>query len=346
VALYADVEGDMTKWLRLGVAGRYEHYSDFGNTLDGKLTVRVEADAKFVLRGAVSTGFRAPSLGQSFFSSTATNFLNVPGQGLVPFESLTLPVSSPAARALGAQDLKPENSLHASGGFVLSPTPESDLTLDYYYIEITDRIVLSGNFTGARITALLQPFGANSARFFTNAVDTHTNGVDITANYRFDLGTAGKLALQAGYNNTKTKIVAQRPTPQQLAGFEQVLFDRIERRRIECGQPHDSARVSGDWRKGRFGANARAARYGSYCSFSLGTAGNPDQTFRPEWLVDLEASYRVERFTLALGAQNVFNQLPDRNVALNSFNGIQTFPSHAPFGMNGRFVYARLSVKF
>ncbi len=346
VAAYADLEGDPASWLRVGLAGRFENFSDFGETFDVKLSLRVEPDPKFVLRGAVSTGFRAPSLGQSFFSSTATNFLNVPGQGLVPFESLTLPVNSPAARVLGAQDLKPENSVHYSGGFVLSPTGDFDVTLDYYHIEIDDRVVLSGNFTGARITTLLAPFGANSARFFTNAIDTRTNGADVTANWRLDLGAAGALRLQAGYNNTKTKIAGTVATPAQLAGFEQVLFDRIERRRIECGQPHDSARLSGDWKRGRLGVNARVARYGSYCSFSLGTAANPDQTFRPEYLTDLELSYKVARWGLALGAQNLFNQLPDRNVTLNSFNGIQTFPSHAPAGMNGRFVYAKLNVQF
>ncbi len=345
-ALYADLEGDAARWLRLGLAGRFEHFSDFGDTVDVKLSLRIEADPKFVLRGAVSTGFRAPSLGQSFFSSTATNFLNVPGQGLVPFESLTLPVNSAAARVLGAQDLKPENSVHYSGGFVLSPSPTFDLTLDYYHIEIDERVVLSGNFTGARVTALLAPFGANSARFFTNAIDTRTNGADVTANWRLDLGSAGTLRVQAGYNNTKTKIAGSIATPAQLAGFEQVLFDRIERRRIECGQPHDSARLSGDWKKGRLGVNARMARYGSYCSFSLGNAANPDQTFRPEYLTDLELSYKLARWGLALGAQNVFNQLPDRNVTLNSFNGIQTFPSHAPTGMNGRFLYAKLSLQF
>jgi len=101
VAGYVDVEGDVIKWLRLGLAGRAEHYDDFGGTLDSKLTVRVQPDPRFVIRGSISTGFRAPSLGQSFFSSTATNFVNL-GQGLVPVESLTLPVGSAPAQVLGA----------------------------------------------------------------------------------------------------------------------------------------------------------------------------------------------------------------------------------------------------
>ena len=344
VAGYVDLEGDVLEWLRIGAAARTEHYSDFGNTLDGKLTVRVQPDRRFVVRGSLSTGFRAPSLGQSFFSSTATNFLSVPGQGLVPFESLTLPVSSPAAQVLGAQELKPENSTHASAGVAITPLPNLDITVDYYRINIDDRIVLSGNFTGPRITDLLAPFGANSARFFTNAIDTRTNGVDITASYRVALADAGEVRLNGGYNNTKTEIVGSIATPPQLSGFENVLFDRIEQRRLECAQPHDSLRAGADWRRSQWGANVNFARYGEFCSFTA----NPtdDQVFEPKWLTDVEVSYRVSNnFTLAAGGQNLFNVFPDRNITINSFNGIQTFPSHSPFGMNGRTIYGRLVFK-
>ena len=344
VAGYVDVEGDMLDWLRIGLAARTEHYSDFGNTVDGKVTVRVQPDRRVVARGSFSTGFRAPSLGQSFFSSTATNFINVPGQGLVPFESLTLPVSSAAAKLLGAEELKPEDSTHFGAGLALTPTPGFDITVDYYRVAIDDRIVLSGNFTGTLITELLAPFGANSARFFTNAIDTRTNGVDVTASYRIALNTAGDLRLHTSYNNTRTKIVGSVATPAQLAGFEQVLFDRIERRRIECGQPRDSFRLGGDWRKQRWGAFLNLARYGDFCSFTALDVN--DQTFEPKWLTDAEVSYRVgENLTFAAGAQNLFNVFPDRNITVNSFFGIQTFPSHSPFGMNGRAIYGRFVFK-
>lgn len=341
VAGYVDVEGDLLEWLRLGLAAHTERFSDFGNTVDGKLTVRVQPDRRFVLRGALSTGFRAPSLGQSFFSSTATNFINVAGQGLVPFESLTLPVSSPAAQALGAERLKPENSTHASGGVVVTPTPGLDVTVDYYHIAIDDRIVLSGNFTGPRITALRSPFGANSARFFTNAIDTRTDGVEATVSYRVALAGTGNLRMHASYNNTSTDIVGTVATPPQLRGFDLVLFDRIERRRIECGQPHDSLRAGADWRRSRWGAAANLARYGEFCSFTANPAD--DQTFTPKWLTDAEVSFRAgEQLTIAAGGHNLFNVFADRNSRVNSFNGIQTFPSHSPFGMNGRTLYGRL----
>jgi iron complex outermembrane recepter protein len=344
VAGYIDVEGDVITWLRLGGAGRVERYSDFGSTVDGKLTVRVQPDRRFVIRGAVSSGFRAPSLAQSFFSSTATNFLNL-GNGLVPVESLTLPVASEPAQVLGAVPLKPEQSFNLSGGVVIAPLDTFDITIDAYRIAIDDRVVLSGNFTAPRIAELLAPFGANSARFFTNAIDTRTKGVDVTVNYRLKLDTAGDVTLRAGYNNTRTKVVGTVATPPQLAGFEAVLFDRIERRRLECGQPKDGARVGGDWILNKIGVNVTVARYGDVCSFET-LAPADDQVFEAKWLTDLEASYRLARYTLAIGAQNVFNVFPDRNTTVNSFNGIQTFPGQSPFGMNGRTLYGRIAYSF
>jgi iron complex outermembrane receptor protein len=342
-AAYLDVEGNVIGWLRLGGAGRVEHYSDFGSTLDGKLTARLQPSPRFVARGSVSTGFRAPSLGQSFFSSTATNFLNL-GQGLVPVESLTLPVNSAAAQVLGAVPLQPENSLNTSAGIVITPLSTLAVTVDFYRIAIDDRIVLSGNFTAPPIAALLAPFGANSARFFTNAINTRTNGVDVTASYVLTLPTASDVRLRAGYNNTRTDVVGSIATPPQLAAFASVLFDRIEQRRIECSQPKDSLRLGGDWRSNRFGVNLNVSRYGEFCSPTLRPAD--DQEYGAKWLTDVEASYRAAGYTLAVGAQNLFDVFPDRNTTVNSFNGIQTFPRESPFGMNGRALYVRIGRVF
>ena len=341
-AAYLDAEGDLRRWLRLGAAARTERYSDFGSTLDGKLTMRLQPVPVFAIRGSISTGFRAPSLGQSFFSSTATNFLNL-GQGLVPVESLTLPVASAAAQVLGAVALKPEQSRSVTGGVVITPVPSLNVAVDYYQIVIDDRIVLSGNFTAAPIATLLAPFGANSARFFTNAIDTRTNGVDITSGYRIRLN-AGELFLRGGYNHSETEIVGAVTTPPQLAAYSSVLFDRLERRRIECGQPQDSVRFGGNWTIGAVGVDVNESRYGAFCSFTLNPAD--DQEYSAKWLTDVEGSYRTSRYRLAIGASNLFGAFPDRNSTVNSFNGIQTFPSHSPFGMNGRTVYARIGRTF
>jgi iron complex outermembrane receptor protein len=162
VAVFADVEGDVHTQVRLGLAGRFEHYTDFGNTLDGKLTARYAPSRRVVVRGALSTGFRAPSLVQSHFSSVATNFISVGGQ-VVPVEVGTFAVSSPVARALGATDLEPEQSVHLSGGLVVTPVDGLDLAADFYRIAIDGRVVFSGNFTGPRIEALVRPRGPTAA---------------------------------------------------------------------------------------------------------------------------------------------------------------------------------------
>jgi iron complex outermembrane recepter protein len=343
-AAYLDFEADVTSRLRVGVAGRFEDYDDFGNTADGKLTVRFAAHPRFVLRAATSTGFRAPSLVQSHFSSTSTVFANL-GQGLVPLEVGTFPVDSPQARALGASDLRPEESFHYSGGFAWNPLDSLEFTADYYSIDIDDRIVLSGNFTGPRIVELLRPFGASSARFFTNAIDTETTGYDLNANYRLDLRRiGGSLQLSAGYNHSETEIVRIAPTPAQLAGLENVLFDRAERSRIECAQPQDNLRLGADWRRQPFGANLRLNRYGEYC-FPQVVAAN-EQTFDAAWLTDLEASYTfLDHFTFSVGVLNLFDVYPETQFPQNSLGGILRYSQVTPYGINGRSIYGRIVIK-
>ncbi|HEX7184051.1 MAG TPA: TonB-dependent receptor [Thermoanaerobaculia bacterium] len=341
-AAYVDLEGDVLEKLRMGIAGRFEDFEDFGSTSDYKLTLRFQPVEALVLRGAVSTGFRAPSLGQAFFATTSTNFLAVGGV-LVPFEVGTFPVGSPVARALGARDLEPEESEHRSLGLVWSPTSRFEAGADFYQIDIEDRIVLSGNFTGAQVAALLAPFNVTGARFFTNAIDTRTEGYDVRASYALALRSAGNLRLSAGYNSTENEVVRVAQTPPQLTGLQEVLFDAIERRRVECGQPKDNLRLAGDWDRGKLFATLRESRYGEYCLVDRQVVS---QDFEAEWLTDFEIGYNFPRFTFAVGAQNLFDTFPDRNLPENSNLGIFTYPSHSPFGMNGRFVYSRVSFKF
>ncbi len=335
---YVDVEGDFVPRVRLGFAGRYEHYSDFGNTTNGKVTARIEAHQRLVFRGALSTGFRAPSLGQEYFSTVSTNFTLVNGV-FVPLEVGTYPVSSPQARVLGATDLKPEKSRNYSGGIVLNPVDPLDVTADFYRIDIDDRVILTDNFSGARIAALLAPFAANSARFFSNAVDTSTKGVDLIANFTRTFETANVLRLQAAYNHTTTSIERISPTPPQLEGFENILFGEQSRRLYTCGQPKDNLRLTQDWRRGRVGLVVREGRYGTFCSIEAA-----DQTFAAKWLTDAELAYRFGKQTLAFGVENMFNVFPDPNIQVTTNRGTRTFPRNAPFGFNGRYLYGRLSV--
>jgi iron complex outermembrane receptor protein len=345
VAAYVDLEGDVTGMLRVGAAGRWEHFDDFGNTGDGKLTARLQPHARFVVRGAVSTGFRAPSLGQIHFSTVSTNFTLIGGQ-FVPVEAGTFPVGSPEARTLGATDLTPEESLHYSTGVVVNPIDPLEITVDYYRVTIDDRIVLSDNFTGARIADLLRPFGANGARYFTNAIDTETQGVDVIANHAATLRDNSTLRLQAAFNATDTDLTRISPTPPQLAGFENTLFSRIppndiEFRRFTCAQPETNVRLTADWQKGVFGTVVRGARFGSYCSVEA-----VDQIYSAEWVVDLEFTYRIRSALLGVGIQNIGNAIPDQNLVAVSNRGGRTFPRNAPFGFNGRYLYGRIGYTF
>jgi iron complex outermembrane receptor protein len=345
VGAYIDTEGDFTKMLRLGFAGRFEHYTDFGNTADGKVSVRFQPDKRFLVRGAASSGFRAPSLGQSYFSTVSTNFILLNG-AFQPVEVGTFPVASPQARVLGATDLTPEHSRHFSGGVVLNPTPAFEITMDVYRIGIKDRIVLSDNFTGGRLTTLLAPLGASGARFFTNAIDTRTTGVDLTAGYKFDMASLGMLNVSSAYNYNKTTLVRVLPTPAQLVGFENTWFSSlppndIERRRFTCAQPRDSFRLVGEFARGRFGANVHENLYGKYCSLEA-----VDQTYSANWVTDVDTYLRAGPTTLTFGVQNAFNKFPNKMIPAVAFNNIRTFPRNSPYGFNGRFLYGRLSYQF
>ena len=308
VAGYVDVEGDVLTLAaarRRGTDGALQRLREHGRR---QAHGARRADRRFVVRGSLSTGFRAPSLGQSFFSSTATNFLNL-GQGLVPVESLTLPVSSAAAQALGAQPLKPEQSLHTSAGVVIAPAVRAG----------HHRRLLPHRHRRPHrpVGQLHRAADCGAARAVRRQQRALLHERDRHADQRrrrdgeLSAGAAGGRRRCGCAPATTTRArgsSAPIATPPQLAAFESVLFDRIEQRRIECGQPKDSLRLGGDWRRNRFGVNLDVARYGEFCSFTLNPAD--DQTYPAKWLTDVEASYRTAGYTLAVGAQNLFNVLP------------------------------------
>jgi len=187
---YVELDTELVTGLTATAAGRFEHYSDFGETLTGKLAMRYEFSPGFALRGSVSNGFRAPSLHQQFFTTTSTNFING-----VPVDVLTAQVSSPVATALGSKPLAPEKSFNLSVGFTAQPVQGLTLTVDYYNIKINDRIVLTENLgasTSATDTAIrnylvTQGLAATAARFFINGLDTRTQGVDAVLNWRLPI---------------------------------------------------------------------------------------------------------------------------------------------------------------
>ncbi len=342
IAAYVDVESDITdRWLLSGAA-RAENYSDFGSTTTGKLATRLKVAKGFNLRGAVSTGFRAPSLHQSFFSSTATNFING-----VPFEVRTFPVDDPIARVLGAKDLKPEKSTNLSAGFAAEPTKNLSFTVDYYQITITDRIVFSENFTGAQVNALLVSkglTGVSGGRYFTNAIDTKTHGIDIVGNYGIDLGNAGALRVTGGYNGTTNEVTRVTPTPPELSTQSEALFGRVERGRIEVGQPKNNIVTSLDWSRKSWSALLRGQRFGEVISRGTAANGSLDNTYKPTWITDVSLTWQTPwKLKWTAGADNVLDKYPTQNIAGTDNSGIFPYGGITPFGYNGRFIYTRFT---
>lgn len=204
IGLYADVEWAPNDQTLLTAALRYEDYSDFGDTVTGKITGRYDFTDQVAIRGTVSTGFRAPSLQQQFFTASSTNFING-----VPFEIGTFPAASSAAIALGAQPLDAEEATSFSAGLVFTPTSDFFVTIDAYSIDIEDQIFLSENLGGDDVDAVLAAAGVTGIsrlRFFQNGIETETRGVDVVASYDFDLGNIGELGLQGAFNYSDVEV--------------------------------------------------------------------------------------------------------------------------------------------
>ena len=342
-SLYADAEGSFTDKLSYGAAVRYEHYSDFGSTTSGKLSGRYAFTDTFALRATASNGFRAPSLAQQFFQSTSTNFITVNGVN-TPFDVRTFAVNNPVAIALGAEPLKPEKSLNYSVGFVAQPLDGLSLSLDAYQIKVNDRIILSENLIGTAVTNFLATRGypgVTGGRYFTNAVDTRTRGVDLVGSYKLELGP-GELELTGSYNHNKTTITSIAPNPVALTqgGLNLLRIGHGEQGRITCGSPKDKFALGGNYKVSNWSFGATATRYGSFCSWQTNSAS--DQTFNPQWTLDISATYHLgERLDFTLGADNVTNSYPDEVLYANSTNGQYVYSTASPAGFNGAYVYGK-----
>jgi iron complex outermembrane receptor protein len=347
VAGYIDVELTPTERLLIGLAGRAERYSDFGNTTDAKVALRYELTRGLAVRGAMQTGFRAPSLGQSYFSAVSTNFINVGGVS-TPFEIRTFAVGSLGGQLLGAVALRPEESENVSAGVTFNPVPFFSLTADWYRVNIDDRIVLSGNFIDSTVANLLEDngiVGVSGARYFTNAVDTRTTGLDIVASFAVDLDTKGLLRFTGGFNENRTKVLHVDPTPPQLAAVASALFDRVERARLEEGQPRRRLSLTSTYDVNRLGVMLHTSRYGKIVS----RAPNPaqDQVFQAKWITDMSVSYKLtSQLSLALSGTNIFDVYPDTNITANQTRGIYLYSGLTPFGFNGAFWSVRASYQY
>ena len=342
-AAFTDLEANLTPEFLASIAVRGEHYTDFGNSLAGKFAGRYDFNKQFALRGSVQNGFRAPSPQQQNFTSTSTNFIDG-----VPFEITTFKPTDPVAVALGAKPLKAEKSVNFSLGGVLRMNTAS-LTVDAYQINVKDRIVLSENLTSAAVRNYIvsQGFaGVGGGRFFINGVETKTKGVDVVFNVPYNAGNVGKFDFTVAANVTKTEVTKV-PTTTQLAALSPspVLFDRVNVLTLEKGQPKNKISASSTWNQGPMGATLRATRYGEV--LSPGTTAALDFVMHPRTTVDLEGRYALTtKLSLALGAENLFDQYPETLPPALNTTGNAPFSNYAPFGRAGRYVYARATYAF
>ncbi|MSQ92008.1 MAG: TonB-dependent receptor [Gammaproteobacteria bacterium] len=345
---YVDFESDITDKFQLGLAGRFEDYSDFGNSVNGKLSARYEFSPVFAVRGTVGTGFRAPSLTQSFFRGSTTSFGDL-GQ---LEQVLNLPTDDPIAQLLGAQDLKAEKSVSYNLGFVVRTDAGFRLTFDYYRVNIDNRITLSERIGGDEVTDFIDDSlgipDVQSVRFFTNAVDTETKGFDIVAEYGFDLSNSS-LTFSAAYNKSETDVIHVDPNPAVLDSLDvgTVLFGAEEQNTLETAAPDDKLILTGHWSSERWSILGRATRWGEAKRvFSFYEPG-PEQVYGSEWGVDLDVEYQVTKgLKVALGGNNIFDEYPDLSSSDINYFGNLPYDVLQPISFNGAFYYLRGTYSF
>jgi len=366
-SLYLDLATNPVEALKVDVAGRYENYSDFGDRFIYKATGRYDFSDAFALRGTVSTGFRAPTLAESYYSATNVS----PTAAFVQ-----LPANSAAAKLIGFQNLKPEKSTNYSLGTVIRPLPALTITLDAYQVKIRDRILGTGSIFGSggavNFGIVRQAIIANGnvldptvsqtgINIFTNGADTRTRGVDLVVSYNSDFGDAGKAlwTIAGNYNETKLQRLIAAPATLTNPANGQIipLFNLGAQSNIETASPRVKVITSVLYSIDKFSATLRGTVYGK-SSAQLSPDGGTfyNQTIGTAFIGDVELNYDISpSLGLALGANNVFNKKPPtiplvpgttNQTLVNGGNVLDAPLTFSPYGINGGYYYARINVSF
>jgi iron complex outermembrane receptor protein len=370
---YVDLELDITKsWLFTG-AGRYENYSDFGSTFNYKFSSRYAFGAPFSIRASYSTGFRAPSMQQRFYAKTNTLFISQ-GGSLVPVQAGTFTNDSQLAGLLGIPKLQEEKSKNYSVGFTAKPFSGFEVTVDAYQIDIKNRIIYTNNFNGSTSTAIkaiLDNAGAQTAAFFTNAIDTRAKGLEAVFSYskkfmnKQSLRTT--LAMTFIDNEVKKdgngKPIIKASNILLNGGQIGNYFNREDQSRVEVANPKNKISLTFNYKIGKFGALLRFVNFGkvTYIDPSInpdstqkfpvnvftGQKETLDQTFSVKTVTDLSLSYEVTKsLTATVGANNLFDVYPD----IQSHSGNQGLGRFlfsrrvGQQGSNGGYYFARLKL--
>ncbi len=367
-AIYADLAATPVEAWVVDAAVRYEHFSDFGETTVAKLTSRYDFNDMIAVRGTISTGFRAPTLAEAYYSATNVS----PTSAFVQ-----LAPNSSAARLLGIDKLKPEESTNYSFGIVAHPIPKMTATLDVYQIELKDRIFGSSSLFGTRggvsaSPAVLAAIIANGnvldstvtstgINIFSNGIDTKSKGVDLVVSYPTDLGDYGRIdwSLAANFGSTKVTKVKKPPTslttPSVPFPTGQTMFSQDAKSLLETASPKYKVGLTALYTFNALTISLTETMFGKAEAFSdPGTGPLQLVTVKPSAITDLEVSYKLPGdVTVALGANNLFNKYPDKlsatyQAACIAGGGgcVTQYPGFSPYGINGGYYYGRLTWAF
>ena len=364
---YVDFSVDPIVGLQTDLAARYEHYSDFGSTEVGKFTARYDFNPALAVRGTVSSGFRAPTLAEEFYSGTNVSPTSADVQ---------LPPNSSAAQLAGFGKLKPEQSNNYSLGFVAHPAPRLQITGDVYEISLRNRIVVSGFILGSYGPATVSQgvLNAITARgvtldsglsyagisIFTNGANTRTEGAELTANYSSDFEEYGHVDWTAAFNYNSTKATKLNPLPAAVTNvaFNQTqLLNPNSLSALTTATPKEKLILSAQWSLGPWSANLRETVYGDASEWvSLDGSGTGtgafDEKIGVTGITDIDVAYKVTKaLKVDIGANNIFDVKPPKTPLYNGrptnggivYNVPYTF---AAWGDNGGYYYARVTYTF
>ncbi|PCE26846.1 hypothetical protein BWP39_08650 [Paraburkholderia acidicola] len=348
---YIDLSTHLTPKWTVDLAGRFEHYSDVGDTTNGKVSTRYDFTPQIAVRGSVSTGFRAPSLAEEYYSNVSESPASVFG---------LLAANSAAAKLIGAQPLKPEQSTNYNVGLVLTPTRDLHLTIDAYQINIRNRIVEGGTASGASAIAAMEaaglsvpgsiPASAVSASYFTNGASTRTRGIDLSGTWHTSFGVYGQVDWDLGVNLNTTSVtqVATGANGQPELNAQQINW-------LSTSTPKNKIIVGGTWHLDKWGVSLHETRFGSTSSEQTYIVGpNAFSTTQflhfdnaAKYITDVEVRYDVtKKFEIAVGANNLFNVYPSKLPYQAQLEGSQYSAYASTIGEDGGFYYLRARYVF
>ena len=348
IAAYADVEFNFTAQFMADAAVRFENYSDFGSTTNGKLALRYKVTDKIVLRASGSTGFRAPSLQQRYYANTATVFSDG-----VPNDVGVFPNNSRAAKLVGIPSLVPEKSKAVSAG-ITGDLGAVKFTIDGYITRIDDRVIYTDQFSGSNapgasdadkeLYQILLQANATRAQFFANAINTETKGIDVVISYSKTLGS-GQFRADLSGTISKTKQVGDIRTSELLKGKENIYFSNSNKVYLENAVPNEKANLSLNYNIKGFNIFLRNNYFGGVTEPT--NILENQQKFDPRVVTDISLGYKITpQVSVTIGSNNVLDVYPEKiSVAANSGSGQYIYSRGATqFGFNGRYIFGRLEI--